>query len=89
MKVLLFLRLPELQLARGWLGREAVGWSRLPLAESMKSPGRLLQSPGRVRLLRPPGRPSELPCRLIELSSRIQLLQEEPARRWNLTLVMA
>ena len=44
MKVLLFLQLPELQLAQERLGREATGWSRLPLAELMKSPGRLLQS---------------------------------------------
>ena len=48
MKVLQFLLLPGLQLARGRLGREAAGWSRLPLAESMKSPGQLLQSPSRV-----------------------------------------
>ena len=78
MKVLLFLRLPELQLARGRLGREAAGWSRLPLAESMKSPGRLLQSPGRVlkspgrvRLLQSPGRLPNSPCRLLGSSSRI------------------
>ena len=58
MKVLRFLQLLGLLLARGRLGREAAGWSRLPLAESMKSLGRLLQflsrvlkSPGRVRLL--------------------------------------
>ena len=38
MKVLLFLRLPELQFARGLLGREVAGWSRLPLAETKKSP---------------------------------------------------
>ena len=43
MKVLRFLRLPGLQLGRGRLGREAAGWSRLPLAGSMKSPGRLPQ----------------------------------------------
>ena len=95
MKVLQFLRLLRLQLARGRLGREAVGWSRLPLAGSMKylgrlpqspgraleSPGWPLQSPGRLRLSRPPGRLPDFPCRLLELSSRIRLLQEDPARR--------
>ena len=89
MKVLLFLRLPELQFARGRLGREAAGWSRLPLADSMKSPGRVLKSPGRVRLLQSLGRLPNSPCRLLGSSSRIRLLQEEPAQRWNPTLAMA
>ena len=81
MKVLQFLRLLRLQLARGRLGREAAGWSQLPLAESMKSPGRLLQSqgrvlksPGQVRLLQSPGRLPNSPRRLLGSSSRIRLL---------------
>ena len=45
MKVLQFLRPLELLLAQGRLGREVAGCSRLPLAELMKSLGRLLQSP--------------------------------------------
>ena len=44
MRVLLFLRLPELRLGRGWLGWEAAGWSQQPLAGLMKSPGRLARS---------------------------------------------
>ena len=50
MKVLQFLRLLGLLLAQGRLGREEAGWSQLalPLAELMKSPGRLLQSPDRA-----------------------------------------
>ena len=96
MKVLRFLRLSGLQLGRGRLGREAAGWSRLPLAESTKSPGRLLQSPsrvlkstGRVRLLQSPSRLSKSPRRLLGSSSQIQLLQEEPTRRWSLILATA
>ena len=96
MKVLQFLRLLGLLLVRGRLGREAAGWSQLPLAESMKSPGRLLQSPswvlkspGWVRLLQSPGRMPDSSCQLLGSSSRIRLLQEEPAQRWNPTLAMA
>ena len=96
MKVLQFLRLLGLLLAQGRLGREAAGWSLLPLAESMKSPGRLPQSPGRVlkslgrvRLLQSLGHLPNSPCRLLGSSSRIRLLQEEPAQRWNPTRAMA
>ena len=53
MKVLLFLRLPRLQLIQGPLGWEAAGWSWLLPIELEKSPGRLLQYPGRV--LKSPG----------------------------------
>ena len=81
MKVLQFLRLLGLLLARGRLGRDAAGWSWLPLAYSMKSPGRLLQSPGRalrsqgqVQLLQSLGRLPKFPCRLLGLLSRIRLL---------------
>src|SRR4051812_6223932 len=68
MRVLLSLQLPELRLGRGRLGWEAAGWSPRPLAGLMKSPGRLVQSPGRVlesflsssqspgRVLKSPGR---------------------------------
>ena len=87
--VLLFLRLPQLQFAQGRLGREAAGWSWLPLVESEKSPGRLLQSSGRVRLLQSPSCLPKSPCRLLGFSSRIQLLRQEPAQRWNLILVTA
>ena len=64
MKVLRFLRLLELLLAQGRLGREVAGWSQLPLplAELMKSPGRLLQFPGRVL---------KSPSRLLQSSSRV------------------
>ena len=86
MKVLQFLRLLGLLLAQGRLGREAAGWNQLQLAESMKSPGRLLQSPGRalkspgrVRLLQSPGRLLNSLCRLLGSLSRIRLLLEEPA----------
>ena len=79
MKVLQFLQLPGLLLARGRLGWEAVGWSQSPLAELMKSPGQLLQSPGCL---------PKFPCRLLGLSSRIRLLQGEPAQIRNLTLAM-
>ena len=96
MKALQFLRFLGLLLARGRLGREAAGWSRLLLAESMKSPGRLLRSPGRVlkspgrvRLLQSPSRLPKFPRRLLGSSSRIRLLQEEPVRRWSLILVTA
>ena len=55
MKVLQFLRLLGLLLAQGRLGREVAGWSQLPLplAELMKSPGRLLQSSSQA--LKSPG----------------------------------
>ena len=96
MKVLQFLRLLGLLLAQGRLGREAAGSSRLPLCESMKSPGRLQQSPSRVlkfpgwvQLLQSPGRLPNSLCRLLGSSSRIRLLQEEPARKWNPALVTA
>ena len=96
MKVLQFLLLLGLLLGRGRLGREAAGWSRLPLAASMKSPGRLLQSlgralksPGRVRQLQSLAHLPNSSCRLLGSSSRIRLLQEEPAQRWNPTLAMA
>ena len=96
MRVLQFLRLLGLLLARGRLGREAAGWSQLPLAESMKSlgrlpqsPGRVLKSPGRVQLLQSPSRLPKSPRRLLGSSSRIRLLQEEPARRWSLILATA
>ena len=68
---------------------QAAGWSRLPLAESEKSPGRLLQSPDWVRLLQSPSRLPNSPRRLLRSSSRIRLLLEEPAQRWNLTQAMA
>ena len=71
MKVLLFLQLPELQFAGGRLGWEAAGWSRLPPAVLKKSLGRLLQSPGRVRLLQSPSRLPKSPRRLLGSSSRI------------------
>src|SRR4051812_32218471 len=57
MRVLLFLRLPELRLGRGRLGWEAAGWSPRPFAGLMKSPGRLAQSKG--RLAQSPGRALE------------------------------
>ena len=96
MKVLQFLRLLGLQLARGRLGREVAGWSQLPLAESMKSPGRLLQSPsrvlkslGRVRLRQSPGQLSTSPCRLQDFLSRIRLFLAQAVRRWSPTLETA
>src|SRR3954469_25742886 len=69
MRVLLSLQLPELRLRRGRLGWEAAGWSPRPLAGSMKSPGRLVQSPGRVLesflwLPQSPGRVPKSPGRL-------------------------
>src|SRR3954468_720047 len=48
MRALLSLQLAELRLGQGWLGWGAAGWSPRPLAGSMKSPGRQVQSPGRV-----------------------------------------
>ena len=96
MKVLQFLRLLELLLAQGRLGREAAVWSRLPLAVLMKSPGRLLQSPGRVlkslgrvRLRQSPGQSSKSPCRLRDFLSRIRLFLAQAVRRWNPTLETA
>ena len=69
MKVLQLLRLLGLLLARGRLGREAAGWSRLPLAESMKSPGRLAsvpgpgsEVPGPSAAAAVPGPPAEVPA---------------------------
>src|SRR3954464_3794138 len=47
-RALLSLRPPKLRLGRGRPGWESAGWSPQLLAGSMKSPGRLAQSPGRV-----------------------------------------
>ena len=96
MMVLEFLLLPLRPLVLGRLGWEAAGWSRPLLAALLKSldrllqpPGRVVKSPGRVRLLQSLCRLPKSPGRLLRPPSQIRLLQEEPVRRWTRILEKA